>query len=441
MTVKRPSRRASGADCDPMQIKYVATDTIFPNPSQPRIRFDRKDLIRLADSIKRYGIIQPLTVKKLNVDFKEYVNGSESKGIPLRTDEKAGSGVDENVLCGQANSTDDKNGGYAEFDEAVGYCRKHKPDERNKTDIISETDENFAIGKNSEVGNALEEIFKSIADGCDERKHCSEVDGFDNRSLKTDGNISKNSFGPESNKSFSAKSYRKTQNGVSYILHGDLIAKYDEKETFYELISGERRLRAARLLGMQYVPCIVSQADEKSSAEIAMVENIIRQDLNMFEEACAIERLINSYAMTQDQVAKRLSMSQSAVANKLRLLKLTENERDLICEYALSERHARALLKVDDVKKRTDIINKIYVSKMNVAATEQYIDSLLVTSQKGSNLTENAHKKATFQCPSDLKNVAERAIEMIKSVQPNANIKIKETKTTILYSIEVPKTL
>ena len=119
---------------------------------------------------------------------------------------------------------------------------------------------------------------------------------------------------------------------------GDL----DDYGGVYELIAGERRLRAAKLLGMAEVPCIVVEADSLRSAELAIIENLQREDLNMFDEASAISALIDLYGLTQEEVAAKLSASQSYVANKLRLLRFDDFERQVIIERRLTERHARA---------------------------------------------------------------------------------------------------
>jgi ParB family chromosome partitioning protein len=105
----------------------------------------------------------------------------------------------------------------------------------------------------------------------------------------------------------------------------------------YELIAGERRLRAAKMLGLFTVPCIILETDERTSAELAIIENLLREDLNIFEQATSFRRLIEDYGMTQEELARKMSMSQSTVANKLRLLKLTYQEQKLILDLSLSE--------------------------------------------------------------------------------------------------------
>lgn len=145
----------------------------------------------------------------------------------------------------------------------------------------------------------------------------------------------------------------------------------------YELVAGERRLRAARMLGYFTVPCIVVEADERMSAEMAIIENLLRKDLNMFEQAYGFKNLIENYGMTQDEVARRMSLSQSAVANKIRLLRLSDAEQNAILESDLSERHARALLKIDSEELRMEAIRYINSLSLNVINSEQYIESLL----------------------------------------------------------------
>ena len=150
-----------------------------------------------------------------------------------------------------------------------------------------------------------------------------------------------------------------------------------EHDILYELVAGERRLRAAKIAGLKTVPCLVINTDDATSAELAIVENILREDLNMFEQAEAFRRLIDEFMLTQDEVARRVSLSQSAVANKLRILRLSREERKQILEAGLTERHARALLKITDECQRAPVLTHIVENKLNVSNTEAYIDSIL----------------------------------------------------------------
>lgn len=155
----------------------------------------------------------------------------------------------------------------------------------------------------------------------------------------------------------------------------------------YELISGERRLRAAMLLGLERVPCIVRFASEREAAELAVIENLLRRDLNMFEQARAFSKLITEFSMTQQEVAERLSSAQSSVANKLRLLKLSDGEQQYILDHDLTERHARALLKIGDESLRTAVLREIAERKLNVSTSEEYIERVLA-----ANLLPTAQK-------------------------------------------------
>ena len=156
----------------------------------------------------------------------------------------------------------------------------------------------------------------------------------------------------------------------------------------YELIAGERRLRAARMLGYLTVPCIIKGASNQTSAELAIIENLLREDLNIFEEAYGYKKLIEMHSLTQDEVAKRMSVSQSAVANKLRLLRLGYNEQQLILENGLSERHARALLRIDDPQNRLNILKNIIENRLNVSETETLVENFLTVSDQNNTASK-----------------------------------------------------
>lgn len=145
----------------------------------------------------------------------------------------------------------------------------------------------------------------------------------------------------------------------------------------FELIAGERRLRAAKLAGLREVPCILCEVDDERSAELALVENLQREDLGIFEQANAIASLIDCYHLTQEETANILGMSQSAIANKLRLLRLTQAERKIIVENGMGERHARALLKLTDPDQRLSILRDAAKKSLNVAQIEALVDQLL----------------------------------------------------------------
>ena len=157
----------------------------------------------------------------------------------------------------------------------------------------------------------------------------------------------------------------------------------------YEIIAGERRYRAAMQAGMDQLPCIIINVDDRTSAELALIENIQREGLNMFEQAGAIAALIDLYGMTQEQIAAHLSASQSYVANKLRLLRLSPEERETVLSAHLSERHARALLRISDRELRASILDHIIENRLSVSRTEDYIDRKLGLVSRRSGTAEN----------------------------------------------------
>lgn len=217
-----------------------------------------------------------------------------------------------------------------------------------------------------------------------------------------------------------------------------------ENDDFYEfeLIAGERRLRAARSLGYQTVPCVIIEADEKLSAELAIIENLLREDLNMFEQAYGFRQLIENYDMTQDDVARKMSLSQSAVANKLRLLRLSYEEQRLIVELGLTERHARALLKVEDQQTRIEIIKYISTNKLNVANAEQYIDELVKTLNSANvqeKTTEISQKSQEKHPIVDMISAFERKVESIKRIGRNASIDVIDNETEVELRILISK--
>ena len=149
----------------------------------------------------------------------------------------------------------------------------------------------------------------------------------------------------------------------------------------YELIAGERRLRAAAAIGMECVPCIVLEADNRRAAELALIENLQRESLNMFEQAAAIAALIDMHAMTQEEIARSLAVSQPTVANKLRILRLTTAEREIILSHHLTERHARAFLRIRDLGLRREAVEYTASHGLNVAQSEDYIDGILARAE------------------------------------------------------------
>ena len=149
-----------------------------------------------------------------------------------------------------------------------------------------------------------------------------------------------------------------------------------EVEAGYELIAGERRLRASMIAGLLNVPCIVRNVNDKEMAEIALIENLQREDLHFFEEAIGYEKLLTLFDLTQEVLAKRVGKNQSTIANKLRLLKISLPVRALLLAGGLSERHSRAILKIESEQQQMAVVEKIIEAKMTVKETEAYIAAL-----------------------------------------------------------------
>ncbi len=145
----------------------------------------------------------------------------------------------------------------------------------------------------------------------------------------------------------------------------------------YMLIAGERRLRASKMAKLAEVPVIISEYTSQQIAEIALIENLQREDLHYLEEAEGYEKLMNQFHITQEAMAARVGKKQSTIANKLRLLRLSAPVRKVLMDAELSERHARALLKLPDDEKRLEVLETIVAKNFSVRQTEEYINKLL----------------------------------------------------------------
>lgn len=199
--------------------------------------------------------------------------------------------------------------------------------------------------------------------------------------------------------------------------------------TSYELIAGERRLRAGILAGLTEIPCIVMNMDERESGMTALVENLQRQDLDFVEQARGICRIMEEYAFSQEQAAQLLGKSQSAVANKLRLLRHSPPVLEALRRENLTERHARALLKLPTEPEKLKAIE--YISRLNlsVARTEQYIESLL---------TAAPAKSPKANVGAFLKNVTQ-TLSRIQQCGIAAVSERRETEDQIVLTITIPK--
>lgn len=205
----------------------------------------------------------------------------------------------------------------------------------------------------------------------------------------------------------------------------------------FELIAGERRMRACALAGLKTATCLVLDCDERQSAIYAMLENLQRQDLQLFEEAEGIQKLIAQWGVTQEEAAIRLGKSQSTIANKLRLLKLNPEERKKISAAGLTERHARALLRLENEEQRSRALEFIIEKCFNVQQTDQLIESLLnVDTQE-----ERPKSKRTFVVK-DIRifmNTINHAIETMRLSGIKAIAQKSETDEYIECVVRIPK--
>lgn len=201
----------------------------------------------------------------------------------------------------------------------------------------------------------------------------------------------------------------------------------------WELVAGERRLRAAVLAGLDRVPCIPIQVDSQNASLLAVVENLQRQDLDFLEESLALDKLLRTYCLSQDEVARRIGKSQSAVANKLRLLRLPAPILIRLRDNGLSERHARALLRLENDHRLEKAVEHIVEHKLTVSATEHYIGSLL---------TPRLHKPRRTYVLKDVRlflNSVTRGLTMMRTAGVAACCQRQETDDSICLTIRIPK--
>ena len=198
----------------------------------------------------------------------------------------------------------------------------------------------------------------------------------------------------------------------------------------------ERRLRAARIAGLRQVPCLVAQVGEEDAALLALIENLQRRDLDFMEEAAAIASLIRRYDLSQQQAAEKLGRSQSAVANKLRLLRLEKPVTAALHRYGLTERHARALLRLSDGEERLRAAEHIGKQELNVAQAEAYIDRLVAAKQ-----AQPPRRRPTYIIK-DVRlflNSVERGIQLMRGAGVGAQVARQDTDSEICLTVRIPK--
>ena len=210
----------------------------------------------------------------------------------------------------------------------------------------------------------------------------------------------------------------------------------------YELVAGERRLRAARLAGLKEVPCILLDVNMEDASLIALVENLQRRDLDFIEEANGINQLIRMFGMSQEEAARRIGKSQSAVANKLRLLRLPQDVLEGLRQNGLTERHGRALLRLPDSESQRAALLYIIDNGLTVAATDAYIDALLQAPEEAEEPeAPKAEGRRTFVLK-DVRvflNTLSRSIDLMKQGGIDAGVRREETEDQLILTISIPK--
>ena len=201
----------------------------------------------------------------------------------------------------------------------------------------------------------------------------------------------------------------------------------------YEVIAGERRLRAARMAGLEKIPCIIINASDEKAALYALIENLQRRDLGFFEEAAAIETLMREHGLSQEETSKRLGKAQSTLSNKLRLLRLPEDVRKTITDAGLTERHARALLKIEDGEKLRAAVQVIIKKNLNVAQSERLI---------GEIINGGKRRPAVVKLFKDVRifvNTLNHAVDTMREAGIQADSQKKETDDYIEYLLRMPQ--
>ncbi len=207
------------------------------------------------------------------------------------------------------------------------------------------------------------------------------------------------------------------------------------RDGHWELVAGERRLRAAKLAGLDEVPCLSIQADNQSSSLLALVENLQRKDLDFWEEAAALRGLIDTFHLSQEEAAQRIGKSQSAVANKLRLLKLPPQVLALLRDGGATERHARALLRLREPEQLLSAAQRVVDNSLTVAQTEALVEQLL------SAAPAQKKKPPTF-IVKDVRlflNTITRSLDLMRSAGVDAQCSREDTEEEILLTIQIPR--
>ena len=213
-----------------------------------------------------------------------------------------------------------------------------------------------------------------------------------------------------------------------------LLVKRTEGKKFI-LIAGERRLRASKLAGLHRVPVIIKDLEEPEAALIALVENVQREDLNFLEEARAYKKLMEDFNLTQGEIAKRVSKQQSTISNKIRILALPEELQQMLMANKLTERHARALLKLTEEADRKKVLNRVIDNNLNVKQTEKLVEDVITNKEK-ANRKKNKINYISYKI---YLNTISKAFNQVKTVEKGARFIENDQGEFMEVKILIPK--
>lgn len=207
-----------------------------------------------------------------------------------------------------------------------------------------------------------------------------------------------------------------------------------KRDGYYEIIAGERRWRAAKKAGLKEVPVIIRDYTDEEMMEIALIENLQREDLNPIEEAQAYKKLINDYKLKQDEIAEKVSKSRVAITNSMRLLKLSEKVQDMIVDEMISSGHGRALLALNDKKMQEELANRIFDEKLSVRETEQIVKALNNPKEK-KNKEEYSDNFVYEKIENEFKEIIGTNVSIKRKSQDKGKIEIDYYSTEDLDRI------